>query len=264
MNKLKIEVSDTKSNEIFDIISLFCESGSNPYEWSEQKWKHYYCDYPDGKPVSFVAKVNGKIVGHYGMLPLRIKDYGAMLGLHAYVSQEYRGLLIISELMRAVVRRCKELNIAFICGFANPRFTLIKQSLFKWQVLCWLGVNENFCVNDQLDLKNKKYTFCYTEDWWKWRFGHYDNQYISKYEDDTKTVRKQLLKSRKELIIDELEQLEGWCPKTTYSTNKENKRCQPFSIKILKEDIVKADILDFRNWGIEMGDSDTFVYNHWR
>jgi hypothetical protein len=263
MGNYIIEVHETLDHEIQSVVNLFCESGQNQYNWSIEKWRHYYRDYTDGKSVSLVAVVNETVVAHYGILPIRVNNHNAMLGMHAYVSHNYRGLAVISALMESVIEYCTDLKVAFLCGFANPQFSFIKSKLYKWNIVCWLGVNGNVTSDDLLQLHKKEYTFQYSPEWWNWRFGYLNNNYVSRYVDESGYVRKQLLKSRIDEASNEIFGVEGWSPKTTYATNQTGQRCQPFSVKVLNEKLISEGILDYRNWGIEMGDSDTFVYLPW-
>lgn len=263
MNKHHPEVRETLDSDIEGVISLFCETGVNPYNWSSTKWRHYYRDFPEGRPVSLVATLEGHVIGHYGMLPVRIGTHSAMLGLHAYVAANQRGLTVISALMKEVDLKCKSLGVALICGFANPKFTTVKTTLFKWKTPCWLGFQQGTNNKDLAEIRNKKYAFKYSPAWFEWRFGSLQNQYLSRYIDKQGNVKKQLLKTTTNTRSEKIVDAEAWSPLSTYPSHTEGPFCQPFSIKVFDTSLIKDGVLDHNNWSIEMGDSDTFQYNPW-
>jgi len=258
-----IVIRIAKSFDGEGVTRLFCEDGTNPYGWSAHKWRHYYVDYPDGQPVAVVAEINGDIVGHYGMVPVVIGTLPAMLGLHAYVSVKYRGLTIISALMTEVDRICKAKGVAVICGFANPRFSLIKKTFFKWNTPFWLGFKKGAAPTDTVR-GDAKFYFQYSDAWYPWRFGEDRNFYLSCFVDTEGNVRKQLLKIRDSNYNDEnLSDSECWSKSMMYARDQESQFCQPFSVKVYDRSLIDLGILQPENWFIEMGDSDTFSYISW-
>jgi hypothetical protein len=261
---MEIIVREANLNDAGEIALLFCENGSNPYDWTAEKWKHYYLDYPEGKAISLVAEIERVIIGHYGILPVRIGNEPAAIGMHAYVSKNYRGVSIISLLMQKVDAVCKKHGFDLICGFANPNFSMIKERLFKWKTICWLGFKSNLSINDIEDLKTRNFFFNYSKNWYAWRFGRLAPNYISSYTDASGIIHKQLLKTtdntREITIVD----TEGWSPNFMFGSNIINQFSQPFSIKVYNERLLASGIYNYNNWGIEMGDSDTFIYKPWK
>ncbi|RKX27388.1 MAG: hypothetical protein DRP47_06635 [Candidatus Zixiibacteriota bacterium] len=248
-----------------EIAQLFCEDGTNLYDWSEQKWRHYYIDYPDGQPVALVAEIGGGIIGHYGMLPVDIGGWSAMLGLHAYVSTKYRGLTIISALMAEVDRVCKAKGISLICGFANPQFSLIKKTFFKWNIGFWIGFKKSTTFADVVR-DDETFYFHYSDAWYQWRFGEDRNSYLSLFVDIEGNERQQLLKMRNSganFDEDLFAATECWSNASMYAKDQDDQFCQPFSVKVYDRALVDLGILKPENWFIEMGDSDTFSYVPW-
>lgn len=257
---MEIGIREALDSDIEEIVALFCESGGNPYNWNKAKWTHYYRDYPDGAPISLVATINGQIVGHYGMQPIKIGQIPAMLGLHAYVANSQRGLTIISALMKEVDRVCSLRGAQLICGFANPKFSLIKSTIFKWKTLCWLGFQNGLFKDDIESIRSKRFYFNYSDDWLLWRFSEKKEHYMSIYFDTQKNKHIQLLKFIGIKPKFENENFEVWSPRSMFSTNQPDRFCQPFSIKVFEPELIKEGILNFENWSIDMGDSDTFLY----
>lgn len=256
-----ITIREAQDLDIQEIVELFRESGENPHGWNDEKWRHYYRNYPDGKPIALIATAEGLIVGHYGLLPVKIGSTPAMLGLHAYVASSQRGLNVISLLMQEVDRQCKLSGARMICGFPNPKFSIVKSTLFKWENVCWLGFQKGVSRLDYGLHRIMKFYFEYSEKWFVWRFGSKRTNYVSLYVDDEKNTHTQLLKySDNEFQIED-ENLEVWSPRSTWSDKKSDRFGQPFSIKVYDKDLLKEGIMDCQNWSIHMGDSDTFQYN---
>lgn len=258
---MEIVIREALDSDIEEIVALFCESGSNTYSWNRKKWRHYYRDYPDGTPISLVATLDGQIVGHYGLQPIKIGLIPAMFGLHAYVATSQRGLTIISALMKEVDRVCIARGAKLICGFANPKFSLIKSTIFRWETPCWLGFQNGFSQEDVLLNKTKKFYFNCSDEWLVWRFGSKKNKYVSMYIDNNKNKRVQLLKYCGEKPQLKSKDIELWSARSTYSKNQPDRFCQPFSIKVFEPRLLSEGILNCDNWSIDMGDSDTFQYN---
>lgn len=257
---MEIVVREALDSDIDEIVALFCESGSNPYGWNREKWRHYYRDYPDGTPISLIATVDGKVVGHYGLQPIKIGEIPAMLGLHAYVASSQRGLTIISGLMKEVDLVCILRGAQLICGFANAKFSLIKSTIFKWKTPCWLGFQNGLSEEDVELSKSKKFYFNYSDAWLSWRFGSIRDSYVSVYLDVQKNRRIQLLKFCGDKLHLQSENIEVWSPRSIFSTNQPDIFCQPFSIKVFEPTLINEGILKCENWSIDMGDSDTFQY----
>lgn len=263
MSKATIQLRETLASDVDGVVALFCEGGHNPYNWSTSKWEHHYLEYPEGQTVSLVAVLNGRVVAHYGLVPVRVGPYRAMLGQHAYVAADQRGLSVLSLIMRMVDAKCKELGIDFICGFANPEFTYIKSKIFKWHTLCWLGFKNGFSEQDLINSRNRKHYFNYSSKWYEWRFGEERDQYLSQYVDSVGVVRKQLLKTTDRSDARVISDAEAWAVGNMFSSQPSVGFCQPFSLKIYNDSLLRSELLDIDTWCIEMGDSDTFRYTPW-
>lgn len=262
LNGNSLLVRDALESDIESIVALFTEDGRNPYGWCPDKWNHYYQDYPEGKPIALIAELNGIVVGHYGILPIQIGNLPAMLGMHAYVLNKYRGLTVISALMQEVDKRCKEQGVAIICGFANPKFSLIQKTFYKWKTPFWLGFKSGLTISD-IRRKTASFFFNYSSQWFKWRFGEDLDYYVSLYTDTQGNTKRQLLKIQRggeSLSPETLASYEGWSPALVFSKQQRDQFCQPFSLKIYDPSLLDEGILEPENWFVEMGDSDTFQY----
>lgn len=244
------------------VADLFLEEGNNPYGWNQAKWYHYYRDYPEGAPISLVAEISGKVVGHYGLLPIRLGMFSAMLGLHAYVSKHCRGLNVIAALMKEADRHAITAGASAICGFANPQFAMVKKTFFKWKTPFWMGFKSGLVSGDLLR-DRAPFFFSYSVNWFDWRFGERSDAYISRYITKDGIIKKQLLKVYPGSCLPgeaTLRGCEGWSKDSIYTNESKDDFCQPFSVKAYDPALIEAGIYEAKNWFIEMGDSDTFVY----
>jgi predicted N-acetyltransferase YhbS len=257
---MKIKVREAIDCDIDGIIALFSEEKINSYSWNAEKWRHYYREYPEGFAISLVATIDEKIVGHYGLQSVKISGIPALLGLHAYVSAAQRGLLVISALMRQVDEIAKLKGVKIICGFANPNFSRVKSALFKWKTIAWMGFQKGVSEEYYKIRSTKKLYFQYSNDWYFWRFGSLKEAYVSFYIDQNHSVRIQLLKQR--LSVQKIQDagIEVWSPEYTFGEIQNDFFTQPFSIKVIDPEIIEFGVLDYQNWCIDMGDSDTFQY----
>jgi hypothetical protein len=259
----RLQIRPADEDDAPAIVRLFTENGSNPYGWTPAKWRHYYREYPEGTPLSLVAEIDDEIIGHYGILPLRIGVLPSALGLHAFVSERFRGLTVLSELMKAVDHECHRLQFAALCGFPNAAFARVCSALFKWRAVAWLGVVSGISARD-VDHGDAPYRFRYTDAWYQWRFGAREPSYVSRHVDASGQVRKQLLKlgPDTEAAAAIPQGCEAWTRSAMFDRPSAGEFRQAFAVRIY--DASRApDMNDSRAWGIDMGDSDTFVYTPW-
>jgi len=262
LNLDSLAIRQATHDDAANIATLFAENG-NPYNWTADKWLHYYQGYTEGDASAIIAEFNGKVIGHYGLLPVKLGFYPAFLGMHAYVAKDYRGLSILSPLMSEVDSYVQCSDAKIICGFANPQFSLIKKTFFQWKILLWLGFKSSL---ERADLvhESAKFYFSYSKEWFHWRFGEEKNAYVSRYVRGDGESRIQFLKAfpGKPLLSDsDLVHCEGWSPKLYFDKKPEKTFAQPFSTKVYDKSLIEKGIYDPSNWFLEMGDSDTFQYN---
>lgn len=237
------------------LVSRLFEENGNPHNWNAARWMHYYFDYPQAAALSFIAILDNEIIGHYGLQKINIKDDNAFLALHAYVKSSMRGgLTVISKLLNAVDNYCQDNAIDYLIGFSHKRFATVKTRIFKWNCVLWLSFEER---TDYLlsDLTSKRFRLEQSDEWLKWRFKTIDSHYKSKY---LNVDSPQLLKITKDYNG---ENVQCWHPTGNLLYEDENKFSQPFLVKIFNEKLLDSGILEPNNWGLEMADSDTFIYN---
>lgn len=244
------------------IVNLL-SAHKNPYGWTKKKYLHYYQDYPYELKFSVVAENDKKeIVGHYGFLQVKITKYTALLGAHAYVREDFRGLEIIKNILNHGIQVAKEKKVDLLCGFANENFTQVLTVLLGWKLAGYLY----FDTAESIDFSNshKLYKFEYDNAWFLWKFKTLKSEYFKVYIKNDVTYH-QLLKMHTSHHIVEAKdhgfsKINFWNPaKNSQKKLNDSDWTQPFTIKILNP-LVSQDILDIKNWHIDMADSDTFEY----
>ncbi len=116
------------------ILPFLWECGYRPDErfWS---WIHREC--PEGPTLVELAWAGEQPVGHYAVLPRRLLMGGRPirvgLAIHAVVHPQWRGLEVLSRLMRRIFDRCRKEGIPWIYGFPNEQIWLVYQKIFRWR-----------------------------------------------------------------------------------------------------------------------------------
>ena len=242
------------------IVKMFVSDG-NPYNWSVEKWVHYYRDYPLRTPYGVIAEDLNTVVGFTGMLPVKINQFNVMQILHTYVHKKYRNLKVITSIYELVDQMCVDQKVDFICGFPNRRFAEVEKLAFGRQIVGSLEF-VNLKEIDTSDYSGR-YRFCHNNEWYQWKFGKDKDIYIKDYYKDER-VYHQLLKTKGDFVICADDHgysfLNCWQP-SRYQSNKAEAWCQIFVVKILNH-CVPNEILNIDNWYIEMGDSDAFEYEN--
>jgi hypothetical protein len=185
------------------------------------------------------------------------------LGAHAYIAETVRGLAVISRLMKSLDEFCVDHGVPFIVGFANPRFTTVKTKLFKWNTPFY-AVFEKCSSFDPEAYKSRQLAFSYSEQWLNWRFGlQASDPVISRHKkSDGDVTSFQLLHTKKSVEAKsfDLVELEYWNPKGYVKLPEKESFSQPFSLKVYDKNWDGPDLMNPNNWFIQMGDSDTFVF----
>lgn len=86
--------------------------------------------------------------------------------------------------------------------------------------------------------------------------------------DKNGVVRKQLLKVRDWASLRgervDLSDCECWSSAAYFGSDPQDQFAQPFAIKAIRKDINRDELVDAKNWRIDMADSDTFIYSPWK
>lgn len=118
------------------VVSFLRECGYDP---NERSWSWINRESPHGPALVELAWAQGRVVGHYGVLPRAVqmedKVVHAGLAIHAAVHPQFRGLVILQELLGRMIERCRLEQIQFIYGFPRRDVWLLYSRLFDWKLM---------------------------------------------------------------------------------------------------------------------------------
>ncbi|RDH81543.1 MAG: GNAT family N-acetyltransferase [endosymbiont of Galathealinum brachiosum] len=104
-----------------EIIKLFHKSFNA--ELDEKLWEWAYIENPCGDPVVSLYYHEGALVGHYAVIPVRLKYNGtgilAALSMTTMVDVSYRRHGLFIEQANVVYEEAKKLNYSLVYGFPN-------------------------------------------------------------------------------------------------------------------------------------------------
>lgn len=123
----EIELIDISSRtqllQHFDGISeLFAESFNKPLD--KALWHWAYIDNPFGDPLVAIALHQGRVVGHYAVVPMDLENGSAklsgFLSMTTMVAVDFRMHKLFQRLAEMVYERVKKLKVpAIVFGFPN-------------------------------------------------------------------------------------------------------------------------------------------------
>lgn len=89
-----------------------------------------------GESISVVAEYQGKIVGHYAVVPRVISFKGqeikSALSIHAFVDPEYRSKVFIFEITSFLYKIACARGIQLIYGFPNANYRKMQLKIERW------------------------------------------------------------------------------------------------------------------------------------
>lgn len=118
------------------VVSLLRECG---YDSDERFWSWIHRECPHGETIVEVAVAQDRVVGHYGVLPRRLRLNGqsiqAGLAIHAAIHPQFRGLSILRGLLDRTLKRCREAGFPLIYGYPRREVWLMYWKLFGWAAM---------------------------------------------------------------------------------------------------------------------------------
>lgn len=137
MNSVATETIEYRGHRPGDeaaILPFLRECGYQP---EDRFWRWINTESPDGQTLIELALVEGRVVGHYAVLPrwifLEGRKVKSGLAIHAAVHPEFRGLSILVGLFRRILERCRQAGLPFIYAFPNDQIWLVYQRIFQWR-----------------------------------------------------------------------------------------------------------------------------------
>jgi len=234
-------------------LSQFVSGEKN--RWTVEYWKKYYYSYPTGTPFILVAETDdGKLVGHYSLLPVELSFGLGMMQSHVFAHPEYRGVNILAEFMNRGLEHAKSCSATVMLAFTQPRFAKVLRRLYGWKVAGHLNFHDYSQVNTAQYANY--FRFVPDDAWYLWRFGDIQNNYIfphSHYGKDNQQLWKNKQGNYIEASALGFDVINCWRPEQSNPTTPSDWGIS-FVIKPISN--ISEKLLDIRNWYIEIGDSD--------
>ena len=185
----KIQRGTLFSEELEKLSNLFKRVFKRNISPDFIKW--YYCDNPNGKAITHNIILNNNIIGHYALIPIKIRLYNdefrAALSVFTAVDKEYRGMYLFNELASKSFEIAKKEGIKFIVGVSNNLSTKLFIRYFKFKLISQLDVKIGI---GNLKKKNDKANFkvLWDSELIKWRLNNPRFNYKSKITEDEFTI----------------------------------------------------------------------------
>ena len=133
MSAIKIrEYQPGDSEKIYSLLNEY-----TPYLRDSKFWVWINRMLSDENALIVVAEDNGKIIGHYAVIPKTVSvqehDYHAGFAIHAFIHPDYRNGFLIFQITKKMYKVAKAYGIDFIYGFPNENFREIQVKAEKWK-----------------------------------------------------------------------------------------------------------------------------------
>lgn len=118
-----VDIKDKKAlfEKEGEIAQLFLDSFGKPL--SSDEWRWFYIDNPVGDPYVSLFYENGKLLGHYAVLPtllsIRGKSFVAYRSMTTMVHPDGRGKGLFTELAKRVYSMLETDGASMVYGFPN-------------------------------------------------------------------------------------------------------------------------------------------------
>ena len=130
----EVIIRNYKSHDAEGINAMFTKY--LPYVRDEKFWV-WLNRIIGGCSIAFVAEYEGKIIGHYAIVPRDMFYKGtiikAALSVHAFVDPDYRNKVFIFQITQKLYQYAKQQGIQLIYGFPNANYRTIQLKIEKWK-----------------------------------------------------------------------------------------------------------------------------------
>ncbi len=117
------------------IIDLFCQA--IPQFRTTGFWNWINIENPFGNSIIEVTECDGKIIGHYGVMPLDLWIKGvpvkAGLAIQAVIHPAFRNFKNILRMTGRVWERCGQQGLEFVYAFPNENIWQINTAFMEWE-----------------------------------------------------------------------------------------------------------------------------------
>tara|TARA_B100000131_G_C17985439_1_gene560367 strand:+ start:59 stop:931 length:873 start_codon:yes stop_codon:yes gene_type:complete len=124
-------------------------------EFSPEFLNWYYFLNPNGTAITYNAFNNNELIGHYALLPIKIrlyeKEFDAALSMFTAIDENFRGLYLFNELAKKSYNLAKDKGFKFIIGVSNQISTKLFIRYFKFKFISQLDVKFGFGHINKID-----------------------------------------------------------------------------------------------------------------
>ena len=147
MNKNLIEnYGNLSEEELKKLSKLFKRVFKKDFSYHFLNW--FYNKNPNGPALTFNACYEDKIVGHYSLIPIKIKlkdeEHDAALSVFTAIDKDHRGLYLFNNLAKKTFELAKSKGIKYIIGVSNQMSTKLFVRYFKFKLISQLDVKFGF------------------------------------------------------------------------------------------------------------------------
>jgi hypothetical protein len=139
---LKIKEGKLEEKEFNDLSNLFEKVFKKRFSPEFLKW--YYLLNPNGPALQIMLTSMMKLIGHYALIPIKIKLYekkfDAALSVFTAIDENYRGLYLFNKLANKTFELAKDKGKEFIIGVSNQISTKLFVRYFKFNLISQLDV----------------------------------------------------------------------------------------------------------------------------
>lgn len=179
MNKLKFFFGKNTNSELKKISLLLTQVFNKEFDLDYLKW--LYKDNPNGQAITFNISKNKIIVGHYAVIPTKVKInnriYKAALSLNTAVDNEFRGKGFFKLMADQTFKKCVKKKVKIIFGVSNYQSTKLFEKYFKFQNFGELDIFVSIGKIKRKKVKEKFNVEWRSEDL-KWRLKNPKENYI--------------------------------------------------------------------------------------
>lgn len=144
--ELKIEEGNLTLEEFKNLSNLFKRVFKKNFSTEFLNW--YYFLNPNGKAITYNAYYKNNIIGHYALIPIKIKifekEIDSALSVFTAIDKNFRGLYLFNQLANKSFELAQYKGIKFIIGVSNQISTKLFIRYFKFKFISQLDVKFGF------------------------------------------------------------------------------------------------------------------------
>ena len=170
LKSLNENYGDLSTDELKKLSKLFKQVFKKNFSYKFLDW--LYNKNPNGPALTYNASYDEDIVGHYALIPIKIKlnqkEHNAALSVFTAIDKEYRGLYLFNKLAKKTFELAKNKGIKYIIGVSNQISTKLFIRYFNFKLISQLDVK--FGIGDVKKIKtNNQFEVAWNDKSLLWR-----------------------------------------------------------------------------------------------